>query len=164
MPRMVSTAFKTRNEHVPLGSLIHNDVLIYVGEGHSYTKYYIIVAVIAAIILFHVILAINLQLRLNKGLSPRAYEKFLFRGVIRKHERRVASAAQGNGPPDFYNMANVTPGPVNDFAGHTTYPGHTYGGDRFDSVQELNKRADEENALPVNEVPLGPPPTAVLKQ
>ncbi|KAF3063322.1 hypothetical protein CFAM422_009917 [Trichoderma lentiforme] len=164
MLRMVSTAFKTRNEHVPFGSLIHNDVLIYVREGNFYTKYYIIVAIIAAIILLHVILAINLQLRLNKGLQPRAYEKFLFRGVIRKHERRVASAAQGNGPPDFYNMANVTPGPLNDSTGYTSYPGHTYGGESFDSVQELNKRGDEENALPVNEVPLGPPPAAVLKQ
>ncbi|KAL7782133.1 hypothetical protein V8C43DRAFT_319209 [Trichoderma afarasin] len=163
---MVSTAFKTRNEHMPFGSLIHNDVLIYVREGNSYTKYYIIVAIIAAIIIFHVILAINLQLRLNKGLQPRAYEKFLFRGVIRKHERKLASAAQGNGPPDFYNMANVTPGPVNvnDSTGYTVYPGNTYGSDRFDSVQEFNKRADEENAFPMNEVPLGPPPAAVLKQ
>lgn len=89
--------------------------------------------------------------------------------MIRKHERKVASAVQANGPTDFYNMINVTPGPVNDFAGHNTdpghtYPGHTYGDDRFDSVQEFNKRADGENALPVNEVPLGPPPAAVLKQ
>ncbi|KAK0762167.1 hypothetical protein N5P37_004970 [Trichoderma harzianum] len=164
MPGMVFTAPKARNQHVPFGSLIHNDVLIYVREGNSYTKYYIIVAIIAAIIIFHVILAINLQLRLNKGLQPRAYEKFLFKGVIRKHERKVASAAHGNSPPDFYNMANVTPGPVNDSTVYTAYPGHTYGGDRFDSVQELNKRADEENALPVNDVPLGPPPAAVLKQ
>lgn len=84
--------------------------------------------------------------------------------MIRKHERRVASAAQGNGPPELYNMANVTPGPVNDSTGYNTYPGHTYGGDGFNSVQEFNKRPDEENILPVNEVPLGPPPAAVLKQ
>ncbi|KKO99667.1 hypothetical protein THAR02_08219 [Trichoderma harzianum] len=161
---MVFTASKARDEPVPFSSLIHNDVLIYVREGHSYTKYYIIVAVIAAIVILHVIIAINLQLRLNKGLQPRAYEKFLFRGVIRKHERKVASAAHANGPLDFYNMANVTPGPVNDSTGYTAYPGHTDGGDRFDSVHELNKRADEETALPVNEVPLGPPPAAVLKQ
>ncbi|KAL7962080.1 hypothetical protein V8C34DRAFT_301786 [Trichoderma compactum] len=154
---MVSTAFKTRNEHVPFGSLIHND--------YSYKRYYIIAAVVAAFIILHVLLAINLQLRLNKDLPPRAYQKFLFRGLIRKHERKVASAAQGNGPPDFYNMANVTPGPVNDYTGYNTYiyPGHTDGGDKFDSVQELNKRADEENALPVNEAPL-PPPAAVIKQ
>lgn len=129
------------------------------------------------------VLAINLQLRLNKDLPPLAYQKvrvvlalkyslsniltsfwqFLFRGLIKKHERKVASAAQANGPPDFYNMANVTPGPVNDYTGYTIYPGHTDGGDKFDSVQELNKKADEENVLPVNEAPL-PPPAAVIKQ
>ncbi|KAL6794968.1 hypothetical protein GGI42DRAFT_363356 [Trichoderma sp. SZMC 28013] len=152
---MVSTAFKTRNAHASFGSLIHND--------YSPTRYYIIAAVVAAFIILHVVLAINLQLRLNKDLPPLAYQKFLFRGLIKKHERKVASAAQANGPPDFYNMANVTPGPVNDYTGYTIYPGHTDGGDKFDSVQELNKKADEENVLPVNEAPL-PPPAAVIKQ
>ncbi|KAL6701837.1 hypothetical protein J3F84DRAFT_343360 [Trichoderma pleuroticola] len=163
MPRMVPTSLKTRDEHVPFGSLIHNDRVIYVTQGNSYTKYYIIVAVVGSITLLYVIVAINLQVRLDKGLSPRGYQKLLFKAWIRKHERKVASAAQANAPPDFYNMANVTPGPVNDYTGYAVYPGHTGGGDKFDSVQELNKRADEENALPVNEAPL-PPPAAVIKQ
>ncbi|KAL7908708.1 hypothetical protein GGI35DRAFT_480307 [Trichoderma velutinum] len=157
-------AFKVRDEHVPFGSLIHNDAVIYVEGGDSHVKYYIIVAVVTAISISFLTVFLNLQSRLSKGLPPRPYQRFFFRGLIRKHEQRVGSVPQTNGSPDFYNMANVTPGPVNDSARYAVYPSHSDGGDKFDSAHELTKGADEANALPVNEAPLGAPPVAVVKQ
>ncbi|UKZ75458.1 hypothetical protein TrVFT333_003143 [Trichoderma virens FT-333] len=162
MPRMGLVAFKTRDEPVNFGSLIHNDAILYVGDGNSHVKYYIILSVVVFISILFLLLRIELQSRLNRGAPPLAIQRFLFGWVIRSHQRRAGLAPQ-DGQPGSYNMGDVAPGPANDSVRYAAYPDHADGGDKLHTVQEPTKRVDEESVLPVYEPPLGPPPPAVTK-